>query len=70
MNFGSISAFDKTLSILFVSSEDGVTYEHPSKYWFKGGEGGMSPTAESEAKRHMAWMESEMNVSRVLDSYS
>ena len=46
-----------------VFSEAGVEYEHPSKYWLKADEGGISSTEDSEAKRQIALMESQMNVS-------
>lgn len=47
--------------MMFLCKEAGIEYEHPSKFWYKGGDGGLSPTAESEAKRHIALMELEMN---------
>ncbi|GFR78664.1 leucine-rich repeat and sterile alpha motif-containing 1 [Elysia marginata] len=45
----------------FLCKEAGKEYEHPSKYWYKAGSGGMSPTAENEAQRHIALMELQMN---------
>ncbi|KAK3758802.1 hypothetical protein RRG08_030613 [Elysia crispata] len=47
--------------MIFLSKEAGVEYEHPSKYWLKADEGGISSTKDSEAKRQIALMESQMN---------
>ncbi|GFO49582.1 leucine-rich repeat and sterile alpha motif-containing 1 [Plakobranchus ocellatus] len=45
----------------FLCKEVGVEYEHPSKYWFKVGEGGANTAVDSEAKNKIASWEAQMN---------